>query len=373
MSATLTPTTSPPPGGYYGGHGPEIVAVSWALFTIATVLIGLRIYTRFVIFKSAGGWSLFWACVAWCLGFPSSIFYTLAALYGLGNHIGIVMFAPKLSDALLFEWIAANTISYSVFFGKLSALLYILEIQDRTNKMGKWILISTVALNGIMYIVTTPMIFTQCYPSAKLWDQQLPGNCNGINRALIWAYITGAWGTFADFLLALYPVIIIWNLRIRKQLKLIISFLMGLGVVTAVCSLVKTVQFKRLATEEDATYAIAPLMILGMTEMWVVLIASSAAPLWPLFRGRFRATTKSQNTGYGSSATGDHSGYHQKRWGYKKAQGTGPDQREMYNLDIAAGKLGGRPESQEAIMPGNAITLTHNISISHENSKGAMV
>ena len=30
--------------------------------------------------------------------------------------------------------------------------------------------------------------------------------------------------------------------------------------------------------------AIAPLMIWGITEMWVVLIASSVAPLWPLLR-----------------------------------------------------------------------------------------
>lgn len=82
-----------------------------------------------------------------CLGFPSVILYTFAALYGLGNHIEIAMYAPKLTTALLFEWIAANTISYSCFFGKLSALTYILEVQDRTNKIGKSILIGLLVVN----------------------------------------------------------------------------------------------------------------------------------------------------------------------------------------------------------------------------------
>ncbi|KAL8831342.1 MAG: hypothetical protein Q9170_005335 [Blastenia crenularia] len=59
---------------------------------------------------------------------------------------------------------------------------------------------------------------------------------------------------------------------------------MGLGVFTAVASLVKTSQFSRLRATQDATYAKAPLVIWGIVEMWVVLIASSVAPLWPLLR-----------------------------------------------------------------------------------------
>ena len=58
-----------------------------------------------------------------------------------------------------------------------------------------------------------------------------------------------------DFLLALYPVVIIWNLQIRLQLKAVITFLMGLGVITGVCSIVKTQQFGRL---RDVTKNIDP-------------------------------------------------------------------------------------------------------------------
>lgn len=65
MSASPTPQALPLPGGYYGGLGPAIVGVSWSLFGVATILVGLRIYTRFSLVKNKGGWALIWACVAW--------------------------------------------------------------------------------------------------------------------------------------------------------------------------------------------------------------------------------------------------------------------------------------------------------------------
>ena len=107
-------------------------------------------------------------------------------------------------------------------------------------------------------------------------------------------------------MLALYPVTLVYNLQIKLKLKLTLCVLMGLGVFTAACSLVKTVQFNRIQATTDTTRKnpplhaffererlatdplpvdeIAPLMIWGVTEMWVVLIASSVAPLWPLLR-----------------------------------------------------------------------------------------
>lgn len=55
--------------------------------------------------------------------------------------------APKISDGMLYEWVVANTVCFSVGFGKIGMLMYILDVQDRTYKLGKWILIGAVAVN----------------------------------------------------------------------------------------------------------------------------------------------------------------------------------------------------------------------------------
>lgn len=62
-----------------------------------------------------------------------------------------------------------------------------------------------------------------------------------------------AWGAAADLVLALYPAYLIWNLQMRLRLKIILICLMGLGVFTAVASLIKTASFGRLRTTTDAT------------------------------------------------------------------------------------------------------------------------
>ena len=43
----------------------------------------------------------------------------------------------------------------------------------------------------LCYIITVPMIFTQCSPCPKLWKPLLPGNCAGIQRAYVFAIFTG--------------------------------------------------------------------------------------------------------------------------------------------------------------------------------------
>lgn len=57
MSPGMTP--------YYGGFGPRLVAVIWALFGVATIVIVLRLITHFAFVKKGAGWSLVWALLAY--------------------------------------------------------------------------------------------------------------------------------------------------------------------------------------------------------------------------------------------------------------------------------------------------------------------
>ncbi|MCJ1318994.1 hypothetical protein MMC15_004326 [Xylographa vitiligo] len=296
----------------------------------------------------------------------------MAALDGLGNHLSIVATDPYLADSLLYEWIAACTISFSVGFAKLSAMCYILDVQRRTHGYGRWALFVFVGGNFICYIVTVPLIFTQCTPTAGLWNMALGADCSGINRGIIWAEITGAWGAATDLLLALYPVFIIYNLQIQLRLKVILCFLMGLGVFTAICSLVKTAQFNRLEISPDATYEIAPLMIWGMTEMWVVLIASSVAPLWPLLRLSASRLTQHHRS--------DHSLFSGPVFSSARRKFTNHSSRDDDATGRGAGgvthsdafrKLGSRNTSQEAMVTADGIKMTHDITVSHEPVGGS--
>lgn len=62
-----------------------------------------------------------------------------------------------------------------------------------------------------------------------------------------------AWNAATDVVLALYPIGILYKLRIPSKLKIGLGFLLGLGMFTAVCSIIKTVEFKAVAASEDPT------------------------------------------------------------------------------------------------------------------------
>lgn len=78
---------------------------------------------------------------------PSSVLYTLACTYGLGNHIEIALYSPNLATGTLYIWVAACTISFAAWFGKLSAMLYVFEVQGQTYSAWRWILYFTVGVN----------------------------------------------------------------------------------------------------------------------------------------------------------------------------------------------------------------------------------
>lgn len=54
-------------------------------------------------------------------------------------------------------------------------------------------------------------------------------------------------------MLALYPIGIVYQLQMRKKLKFGLCILMGVGLFTAVCSIVKTYQFKDVSGSDDPT------------------------------------------------------------------------------------------------------------------------
>lgn len=62
-----------------------------------------------------------------------------------------------------------------------------------------------------------------------------------------------AWNAATDLIFALYPIIIVYRLQMRLRIKLSVVALMGLGVFTAVCSIVKTVNFQTEKSTTDIT------------------------------------------------------------------------------------------------------------------------
>jgi hypothetical protein len=108
--------------------------------------------------------------------------------------------------------------------------------------------VTTVLFNAI----TSILIFAQCSPAAKLWDDDLAGSCNKRSLNQDFAFFQGSksacprmrqllldfllmmkpgWSSFCDAALALYPITVFWKLQLNFKLKIGLCVLMGVGLM----------------------------------------------------------------------------------------------------------------------------------------------
>lgn len=104
-------------------------------------------------------------------------------------------------------------------------------------------------------------------------------------------------------------------------------------------------------------------MIFGITEMWVVLIASSAAPLWPLLR-----KSASSKTNYGSY--GSSNGFSASRSGYTmQGSRNGPGDFSNTSHAIALKSQHSRDGSQDEMVSPGVIMMTSGLHIKEESMR----
>lgn len=130
--------------------------------------------------------------------------------------------------------------------------------------------------------------------------------------------------------------------------------------------LIKPVSLDPSLREIFLTYVIildeiAPLMIFGITEMWVVLIASSGAPLWPLVR---------MVAGGARPQYGPSSAYGSSRNGYLKSVDTNHDPVGLHSVHgIASRNQLSRTGSEDAMISHKGIMMTRNLTVESESGR----
>ncbi|MDI1487978.1 MAG: hypothetical protein OHK93_007252 [Ramalina farinacea] len=288
----------------YGGRGPLVLGVTWAEASLALVLMAMRTYTNASIVRSFQ-WDYFWAMLTLVVGLVTQAMITVSVLSGLGNHIDL-LFGPQLVKANLWSWIGQIVAVQAIGFGKIAVIAFLLRIQNRAHSMKNtilvWILYFIGFSNVVINIDQMILILLQCDPVPKLWNQELPGTCHHIQRTNNVAYFQGTWAALSDILLAVYPVVFFWSLKISNKIKIGLCLLMAGGLIAAASGIVKTINLKFISAEKDITYFISSLVIWALTECWLVLILGCLPPLRPLFVSVFHqlSTTHSRpkHSGY---------------------------------------------------------------------------
>jgi hypothetical protein len=191
----------------------------------------------------------------WCqiLAIFATVFLTILVSYGLGEHLATLLAdSPQnIVKNELYQWIFTTFATIAISTGKLAIICLILQIEGSAVRgTRRWVLWIFAGSNVVVNVIVLPIIWVQCTPTAKLWDESIPGSCTGRARNQMYGYFQGSkptrisaprqviltlcflgFGAFLDLAMAIYPIFIFWNPKMQLHVKVGLMTLFGFGVV----------------------------------------------------------------------------------------------------------------------------------------------
>jgi len=272
------------------------MGITWTLTILATAAVAARIYVTFTLLERPG-WDMYWAILAWLTAMASQIMQTVAAYYGIGNHIKLLSH-PDIVQALKWDWLGRMVGVWASFFGKNVVIALMLRIQGPMHPKKTMLLHFIWVSNFLLTVALVVILCVRCEPTSLWWNKAQPGTCNRIPSSFteVFGIFQSSWTTASDFALAIYPIFIFWNLSMSWQRKAGLCCIMGAGMVAGIVNVFKTIQVQLAYTESDVTYSLANLLIFTSVEPWLIIICGSLPPLRALFVTVKNKTKISQTT-----------------------------------------------------------------------------
>ena len=215
------------PQDKYDNRGGGILATVVPTTFLACMVVALRLVTRLRIVRNAG-WDDYTILFASFGKIIACGLIIVQVHYGFGRH--------KV-DLTRWHYIEFMKYSYgewiqtfqTLMFTKISICFFLLRIPVEKHLIRpiQGAIITLIVSN----VVLTLLWIFQCNPIASAWNKQTPGSCfsNGqlqriiISQALI--------SIISDFMLALFPIVLLWKVQIAPRLKAGLCALMALGLM----------------------------------------------------------------------------------------------------------------------------------------------
>ena len=197
--------------------------------------------------------------------------------YGFGRHQYFIS-QHQFQEYLKYsygEWIQTFA---TLTWTKISISIFLLRIP--VSKLFIRPLQAAIVILVVTNIVITLLWIFQCRPIHKVWNGDIPGQCFSLGQlqriiisqasklySSLQPRISGikylslpqmandpkVISAISDFLLAAFPILILYKIQMSLRTKVGLCLLMGLGVVTGACCIVRTV-LNWQSEAKDATY-----------------------------------------------------------------------------------------------------------------------
>ncbi|KXG50714.1 uncharacterized protein PGRI_044810 [Penicillium griseofulvum] len=274
-----------------GSQGPVVEGVCVAFAILTFIVLALRLFSRICVLGQMGldDYLIIGACIlSW-----SFIAVTIVAVkYGLGKHI-VDVDPTKLVDYAFVVWLSSMFYLATLGFIKTSVLWFYTRLGDRYLTRLSWIMMGVIVAQATSFVLVAAF---QCRPISMAWTGTGPGKCVTIN---LFYLCNAALNIVTDILTYTLPIKVIFGLQMPRKQKLILAFILCLGLFACVSSIIRITYIPTMLTSKDSTYAISGAMYWSVIETNVGIFAASipsfkaiASRFVPRFIGEYNSGKK---------------------------------------------------------------------------------
>ncbi|KAH1411909.1 hypothetical protein KXV95_001126 [Aspergillus fumigatus] len=270
----------PPPRGGDRDRGALLLGVLWAQAGIATVIIFLRLYARFMIHTT--GWDDWLMFLTLAIFIGSIIIVTLQDSVGGYRHLYYLdKDAAVRALELNFILRGVHIIGYAT--GKASIGAFILRLIGRQNMWQKWVVWVLIIFTTLVNVLNCIFNFVQCSPVQGNWDPRVSAKCWEKRAQLKFAYFMCSENIAADAVLAIIPATFLFNMNLSLKKRINMTILLGLGSMATICGIIKTVELNSIRDDPDFTWGLYAVTVWALSEIFVIITCGSVPALKPLW------------------------------------------------------------------------------------------
>lgn len=184
----------------------------------------------------------------------SAALVSVAVHYGLGLDLYEIHDPQDQINALKYLTVAPNFSILSVAVGKVSIVLLLQRIMGLSARKAHLAILWVIAVISFgLSIGAVVVVLGFCMPSTKIWDKSVQGHCMNTQIQLGVGLAQASFNALADLLLALFPTLIFWNLRMKLRRNIGLMMVMGVGVFGAAITSYKAYNLRNLPSHSNLT------------------------------------------------------------------------------------------------------------------------
>ncbi|KAI1507882.1 hypothetical protein Ptr86124_013136 [Pyrenophora tritici-repentis] len=321
MAPSDIPTSLPSPELIAYSNAHNLIAEAATLCTIAVLTVILRCYARAVVIKSFGynDWTMILASV---MAIATLVCILLQVPLGLGKYTSVIQMDPvKYQHLLKIRYAHQIICNAAVTIVKISVAFFLLRFATvRAYRvflygLNVFLLAFMLACTGTLVrpahfdFISNPI--WACLPIEASWNFSLrpPPLGNGTARCFSKrtfgdiALFNAMINCLTDFLLALLPVTLIWQLSVNLRTRISLIAILSLGIFVGAAGAFRATAFNTIL-KDPRRFVHDKWMMWNYVELTVGIIAGSLPALKPLFVRMLKAAR--EKTAMGSGTVSAH-------------------------------------------------------------------